>query len=450
MTHNARRLGLLLFLLSLPLLPPFASAVEVTSSSTINNFSRTLHLSAQSRKPLYIWQGFEHEWLRFVLLRNSGRIPHRLSKFYNFIEQPTEEHENANFHFAQSTGVDGNFMNPKGNYRPLYTDSLISQSGHLALTWSDQLENSDIPVANSKIRETIVVPLGDNIPENREFAMILQGIQLDLDCDNSQQPESDPCNSNGMWPYVFNIALNNCQLSTEDYRCDVDINIYRAWTPNRGGFQLPPIFEEIKPLNHQLDFALNVHFSLISEQQSNVLIQPNTTVAIEHDLHHRQNVISTRNPTPPHSTLNQHVSAITAFGFSLSAPESLASHWSQLQSDTRHQGRYIGKLTNRVVDSVNIQDHQETTIQQSLWAPITVVNATSHVQLDTLSLWFSADTQIGDSAIASGKLCINSTDQAPAFSRWKMCDFQGWLARIIYGGKEQEQTMTQLPIFRHH
>ena len=46
------------------------------------------------------WRGFRHEWLREVL---GFRLPHRISRLHDFLDED-------GFHFAQSTGVDGNFM----------------------------------------------------------------------------------------------------------------------------------------------------------------------------------------------------------------------------------------------------------------------------------------------------------------------------------------------------
>ena len=458
---NFRLLGLLMILTPFSAqASPFIDEVIATSQSTpISNYSRQQNLSSEVRHNLYIWQGFEHEWQRFVILRNGGRVPHRISKLHNYIQQPEDASSPATFHFAQGTGVDGNYMNPKGNYSVIGSgaeaesgsEAINSLSGDLLLQWTDEITDSSTPVANNKIRDVISIPLDVIDTNNNTLTMILQGIQLDLSCDDALQPESNPCNSNGMWPYIFNIAINQCETTEEHYNCDLDVDIYRAWTPNKGGFQLPPLFEEVKPLNHRLDYTLRVHFSVISASQAIFSPQTNDDIFTSTDIHQRRNKTTTLETLSPQTNLSQSTHAIKSFGFGLSDPALLEQHWQVLGSDISQQGRYIGKLSNLISsDSQTDQSSQETVsqanISQSLWAPITVVNATSHVSIGTRSLFFADNVLVSDTQTAKGKLCINSTEQAPAFSRWSMCNYRGWLARIIYGGKQQLSHSVNLPL----
>ncbi len=433
---------------------PFIDEMIATSQPTpINNYARQQNLSSNIRNNLYIWQGFEHEWQRFVVLRNGGRVPHRISKLHNYIQQPEDSSSPATFNFAQGTGVDGNYMNPKGNYSFIDSESINSLSGDLLLQWTDEITNSDTPVANNKIHDVISIPLDAlqaNI-NNDTLTMILQGIQLDLSCNDDLQPKSNPCNSNGMWPYIFNIAINQCEVIEDHYNCDLDVDIYRAWTPNKGGFQLPPLFEEIKPLNHRLDYTLRVHFSAISAPQSVFSPQTNDDIFTSSDIHQRRNKTTTLETHSPNANLNQSTHAIRSFGFGLSAPGLLEQHWQVLGSDISQQGRYIGKLSNQIrsysqTDQRSQKTVSQASISQSLWAPITVVNATSHVSMGTRSLFFADNVAVSDTQTAKGKLCINSTEQAPAFSRWSMCNYRGWLARIIYGGEQQLSHSANLPL----
>lgn len=433
--------------------------IDTTHSTPINNYVRQQNLSPEPRQSLYIWQGFEHEWQRFVVLRNSGRVPHRISKLHNYIQQPQpqqsqippsqEEPKQAHFHFAQSTGVDGNYMNPKGNYSFIKSSGMRALSGDILLQWTDETTESDAPVANNKIRDVISIPLAALDRESDELTMILQGIALDLSCDNDLQPDNTPCNSNGMWPYVFHIAIEQCAVEQQQYNCDLNIDIYRAWTPNKGGFQLPPVFEEIKPLNRRLDYALRVHFSLISGQAGSFTHQPNNEVSITSNIHQRQNQTTLLTSNLPTKQITQSVHAITSFGFALTPPEHLEQHWDALGSDTSQQGRYIGKITNNITNKESPNGLPQTIISQSLWAPVTVVNATGHVYLGTRALFFDEQSTVVKTKNIKGKLCINSTSQAPAFSMWRMCDHQSWLARLIYGGKQQSTQAVALPPLHH-
>ena len=435
---------------------PFIDEMIATSQSTpINNYSRQQNLSSETRHNVYIWQGFEHEWQRFVALRNGGRVPHRISKLHNYIQQPENASSAAAFHFAQGTGVDGNYMNPKGNYSAIESELINSLSGDVLLQWTDEITNSGAPVANNQIHDIISIPL-DAIHanssdvnadvDNNTLTLILQGIQLDLSCNDTLQPESNPCNSNGMWPYIFNIAIGQCETTETHYNCDLDVDIYRAWTPNRGGFQLPPLFEEIKPLNHRLDYTLRVHFSAISAPTAVFSPQTNDDIFTSADIHQRRNQRTALETESPQTNLTQSTHAITSFGFGLGNPERLEQHWQVLGSDLSQQGRYIGKLSNLISSHTQLDQSSHATVSQSLWAPITVVNATSHVSIGTLSLFFADNIFISKTQTAKGKLCINSTDQAPAFSQWSMCNYKGWLARIIYGGKPQLSHTVTLPL----
>jgi len=424
-------------------------AIDYASETPISDYTRQLTLSPNTSNSLYIWQGFEHEWQRFVVLRNSGRVPHRISKFHNFIQQPDSVNTQASFHFAQSTGVDGNYMNPKGSYSAIQSNAISTLSGDIALQWTDEIESSSAPFANNKIRETLSIPLAEFPDTNDQLAMILQGIQLDLACDDDKQPDSNPCNSNGMWPYVFNIAVEQCAIRDQHFNCNLNIDIYRAWTPNKGGFQLPPIFEEVKPLNHSLDFSLRVYFSVISGEKGFFAHQENISTTTSSDIHQRSNNERTITSSPSNTDFTTNTHAITSFGFSITAPEQLEQHWAFLGSDLTQQGRYIGKLTNQVTDLPQQGSIAKAAINQSLWSPVTVVNGTSHVSISTKTLSFPSDIQYISTKTVKGKLCINSTDQAPAFSRWTMCNKKGWLARRIYGGKEQLSHSISLPIINH-
>ncbi|MBV1920190.1 MAG: hypothetical protein KUG73_05875, partial [Pseudomonadales bacterium] len=207
-----------------------------------------------------------------------------------------------------------------------------------------------------------------------------------------------------------------------------------------------PLFEEVKPLNHRLDFTLRVHFSVISAPQTVFSPQTNDDIFTTTDIHQRRNQSTTLETQSPHINLSQSTHAIKSFGFGLSDPELLEQHWQVLGSDITQQGRYIGKLSNLISSHTQVDQNSQATISQSLWAPITVVNATSHTSIGTRSLFFADNIAISNTQTAKGKLCINSTSQAPAFSRWSMCNYKGWLARIIYGGKQQLSHSVTLPL----
>ena len=88
-----------------------------------------------------LWQGFEHNWQRTVA--GAWAVPHRVSLFETRIdnEQHTlEEGElttTAQFHFSQSTGVDGDYMLPVGHYSRVYAPDLQVERGTMSFSIVD-------------------------------------------------------------------------------------------------------------------------------------------------------------------------------------------------------------------------------------------------------------------------------------------------------------------------
>ena len=68
------------------------------------------------------------------------------------------------------------------------------------------------------------------------------------------------------------------------------------------------------------------------------------------------------------------------------------------------------------------------------------MNSDVFSQLSTQTAWLGDSVSV-ESGKVKGKLCINSTDQAPAFSRWKMCGLNSFWAKWIYGAEQSELTI---------
>ncbi|MDX1692327.1 MAG: hypothetical protein R3208_01105 [Ketobacteraceae bacterium] len=382
---------------------------------------------------LYGWQGFDHEWLRFVILKDSGRIPHRISRFHNYIDMAQEQ-----FHFAQSTGVDGNYMRPKGYYTVVESPFLYVQEGRVSLRWTDQLTDENYPVATNRLRHQLQIPQ-DRLAFPDNAVVALQGLKLDLDCDNEKQPVDRPCNSDGMWPYVFRVELGECQKASGSLSCDLWVDIDRAWSPNRGGFQLPPLINEVKPLNERLDYQLELYYSIVSGQENTIRVQPPEEHRTTGHIHQQRpfSGIIAHQVLP--ETFATSVTLVKGFSFRLNTPDTIEPLWTLLGSDTGHRGRYIARMNFSVRDT----DHNPADgtyryeYTMGLWSPVTVVGSALEMTLTTQTLLLTEQDVATPSRQVSGRLCINSTDQAPAFSQWEFCNLTHWLARWIYGGKER-------------
>ena len=428
------------------------AAVQRSEATPLANFTVASSWTASRSESLFIWQGFDHEWKRFVVLKNEGRVPHRLSKFQNYLAET--EAGDVVAHVGQSTGVDGNYAKPKVYYSEIKngSDAFTIHKGITSFSWFDEVNNAEHPVANNKIVQPIPLP-EHSVEPNAPYVVLLDGFELDLQCEDSDQPESEPCNSNGIWPYIFQIQLQGCssmvgeefseqvvrteyeQTQSDDVRsgCRIEANIFRAWTPNKGGFQLWPIINEVKPLNHRLNYKLNIRYSYISGD--NLQVSP--------ALLHESSFKLQAKTSPVDTTVDEafdrqmHVTGITGFGFMLEEPEAINPAWQWLGSDVLHRGRYLGHLGFSVV---NPENGYTPVFQQQLqvWSPISVVD--SHV-VATLNTQLLSINQAVQQNVAKGKICINSTEQAPAFSRWTMCGLNNPIARWIYGAAQSEDSM---------
>ena len=76
-----------------------------------------------------------------------------------------------------------------------------------------------------------------------------------------------------------------------------------------------------------------------------------------------------------------------------------------------------------------------------VWAPVTVVDSLVTTTLRTAILDVAGNSA-ADQQQARGRLCINSTEQAPAFSRWKRCGLNTWWSRWIYGPEQSSDQLT--------
>ena len=431
-----------------PVIPaaPTASSdinAEINSSSatTKTNFSATQTLYPQDSSYLSIWQGFDHEWLRFIIDKKGGRIPHRISKFNNFID-PASNNNQLVYQFGQNTGVDGNYMHPKSSAVTINTNGLFARKGKVSMQWTDNATNSSAPVANNKIRQTISIPFDGHSYD--KAIMFLQGIELDLHCDNSKQPSDSPCNSNGMWPYVFNIQIEHCVKDSDALDCQLNVDIFRAWTPNKGGFQL---IGEVKPLNYHLDYDLNVYFAAVAGSQSTLASSGVARIKNTGNIYQYNKTGTQYKLTGASGNYNTAATIIKGIAFRLTKPSTLDIEWKLLGSDVNQRGRYIART--RFQPQANSYSNGVMHIKpvMEVWAPGTVVNSNLTTEMRLQLLQFGGASSKVSRTSAEGKICLNSKDQAPFFSAWHKCDRQTAASIAKFGGIERSQTavIKQLP-----
>ncbi len=339
----------------------------------------------------FLWQGFHHEWLREVL---RFRLPHRISKLDSYIAAETDSE--AEFHFGQATGVDGNVMEPQGFFTAIAADGLRVTRGRAELRWTDEIaDENGVPCARSSISQAI--------PETG--TAVLRGFRLLTRCDPAKQPADSPGNSHGMWPYVFSIALADGQ---------VHVHIERGWTPNKGGI---PGIEE-KPLTRHLDFEVDVMYSVL-DASADVMVATCGDSAVAEASVRRYASARAATAITGRGADEFPVAAVglRGFGFELVPPTERKRH--------QHRGRYISAVH---FGSYLEHYHPRTGVATLAngargWAPVTVVRSDARYRIDPVLIQLRGPgaTTSRTSGTAKGLLCCPSTDQAPFFSHWKRC-----------------------------
>lgn len=397
-----------------------------------------------------VWQGLEHEWLRFIVAPKDGRIPHRISSLGNFLQKTQGSGSAAGqqalqFTFAQDTGVDGNYMHPRSAAVTLKDSGVQQQDGSVSIRWTDQLVDtgieSKVPVqqARNKIHKLIRLPLVQTASDNQQLELTLQGLDLKLRCDDADQPINLPCNSDGMWPYLFAVQLGRCERTTEEYLCPLDINIYRSWTPNQGGV---PGLGETKPLNQRLQYQLDVHVAALSGAADDVRFSQSQRLQKSGDLLNADAVASALTITGQPG-FNQGIALIKSFAFMLTKPEKVGGQWIGFNSDVNQRGRYLAKLQFAVNNSE--YDAASGTIRLTpdmhVWAPETVVDSRVHTSMEFQLMQLRSQQEVVNHQV-EGRLCLNSKVGAPFYSHWKNCDRQSKAALEKFGGVERSRDIT--------
>lgn len=417
-----------------------ATEVVTSSATSLDNLQVSQTFIPMTSSYLSSWQGFDHEWLRFIVANKDGRIPHRISKFHDYIS-PASNSDQVIYQFGQNTGVDGNYMHPKSSAITIDTSGLMAKQGKVNLRWTDNVEQTDVPTARNKIRTTISVPFDGNSYENAN--LFLQGIELDLVCDDDKQPQGSPCNSDGIWPYVFNVNLAFCTTTSNNLSCELNIDLFRGWTPNKGGVEW---LGEIKPMNYKLDYDLNIYFAALAGDQAELGTSDVHLLKDNADLYDYHKTPASLNISGEDRFYNNGLAVVKGFGFMLTTPEKVDLEWSG--SDIRQRGRYLASTKFELnTGSYNANSRTlELNPAMEVWAPPTVVNSGITTEMKTQLIQLGGASNRVATTHASGQLCLNSKDEAPFFSAWYKCDKQTDAALEKFGGVERSQQTLAIPL----
>ncbi len=356
----------------------------------------------------FLWRGLQHEWLRRVA---GFRIPHRISKLDSYIDAETFEARSgqATFNFGQATGVDGNYMRPIGSFASVSARGLQVVRGSVLAEWIDTSDGAEHPQARSDEALRFQVDLAEDFDAH---AVVLRGIRLESHCDPANQPADEPCNSNGLWPFRMHFEVGPCEVQGRSLDCGALIRIHRAWTPNRGG--LPPI--EIKPFNHRLDFEVELFWTALAGPSQVFAAHRGAPISVPGRARDEAPVVGQAELSGVDGGL---------YPAGLIAPVAFGFEFTRTGDADRfqHLGRYIGALHFDLRDEAYDADTGVLGYRHTsrVWVPDTVA-ATDVVYTHQGSLLQFADPlAAGPHRRAQGSLCSNSSDQAPAFSRWTQC-----------------------------
>lgn len=361
----------------------------------------------------YLWQGFDHEWLRTAL---GFRLPHRISRLDSYIDGEVHRgggetwRSTAELRAGQAPGVDGNYMRPAGYAAALWAPELTVVRGCCSFAWTDEVVGQEVPHAESQLTSALELDIGE-LPAECAAVAVLRGIGLSSRCDPDKQPADVPRNSDGMWPYRLFVDVAAVERRGNRVRVPVSIDLCRGWTPMRGGV---PGVEE-KPLNRRLDVRLDVHVSVLVAPPERLAVAHGEWIeqaggAREENPRCRRELVSGAPSFYPHAAIG-----MTGFGFELRPPSDKPRY--------RNRGRYITGLRFRVSSrgydpALGVAEVEH---EARLWVPATVVQSDVTYFSRVALLQLGADARVADGLAVDGSLCANSSAEAPFFSRWQRC-----------------------------
>ena len=421
-------------ILTLPLITSaLHNAASARSAATPHTASFELDAMHETVDPFdlndtsgYIWQGFQHNWNRraFGLFKTPHRLSQLSSRILNeshyFDRNSLRIDHQARTDMFQSTGVDGDWMRPEIHYGIFRSSELEVRRGTLRVEFTDDLDESlnakSVIRGKFQFKSRGWLRMSDPATE-----AILHGFSLKSKCIEPDE-NSNTCNSNGIWPYLLKVGLSGCSRTQSEplaaeatFTCGYIIEIGRAWTPRKGG--LPPF--EIKPLNPRTHFRFDIGVQILSAPDASLKVSRfGYTFSNLNPRSSRK-----ENREIPLSTVgagqDKYPSAmvgIREFGFMLESKKTGES-WSM--------GRYLSGVGISVTTDAYDPATGEFnfTIKNGVEIPGTVKNANLDVHAELSLLQFGKDqSDKVVNASEQGLICIDSSDQAPWFSRWKKCD----------------------------
>lgn len=357
-----------------------------------------------------IWQGFDHTWLRRAL--GIFALPHRVSLFRSrplqevHVESQGGVHSSVLWQFGQSTGVDGDYMEPQAHVARLYAPDVAMYRGRLHFSTVDQIADRRSPRALARFNDGLRIPASSDF-EGHAVALV-RGLSFRSAC----MDEPDQCNSDGIWPYRFRVELAPCKRVGSEWMCPATIEVGRAWTPGRGGLKY---FEE-KPLNERMAIEVDLDW-VVLEGEGDAL--SSSTFVFENALGSNRQITEEEQALPVpvvgDGTYQAAAVGLSSFGFQFYPRRG--------RKKDANRGRYVAGWNLRVQDRDYDPDAGVFVVGHSggIWLPQTVKRTGVGIELGiTIAQLGHPDASVVEVPPIEGRLCSDS-HEAPFFSKWTRC-----------------------------
>lgn len=374
-----------------------------------------------------LWTGFEHRWQRRVI--GMWAVPHRVSEFDSRVVDERHWHDGEaltsefTVRMAQSTGVDGDWMRPTAWFTRVYSPDLQVHRGSLRFETVDHLVDLPAPRAFSRLHR--FVSLDAPLREDQVAVALVAGVTFRSRCADRR----DACNSDGIWPYRFLVALAPCHARADGLVCPAMVEVGRAWTPNRGGL---PGFG-VKPLNQRMVLDTELHYV--------VLIGPRETLGWRTAVF-ESTLPSTRRIVQQEQVVTGQVPGLSAFRVAAVGLSSFGFQFFPTGKRTKlqHRGRYLQGWGMRV-RALGLDPTTETVSvghEGGIRLPRTVRQSGVGFELGiTTVLLGHPEARAELMPVAEGTLCADS-EGAPFFSTWRRC------GRLMDDRRERSEALVTL------
>jgi hypothetical protein len=205
-------------------------------------------------------------------------------------------------------GIDGDIAHPTVHYSAAYAPRVYmgqAQSFHFRFT--DHAERKSNDSNSVSAGSSFTVPVSIVIPKGYDqYDAILRGFGLEMDCDDSKQPNGSSCNpdSYSIWPTMLELDITQCTTIVGVMTCTMLFEVDRE-TP-RGA--IPDDF------NWVVDYLVTVYFSVVAANNADANFVRSSRLVTEKSGIHNDAVVGTHSIRSK-TLVNYDMAIVTLSGF---------------------------------------------------------------------------------------------------------------------------------------